>query len=64
MLNKQCIWVSMLGFATVIIVGCASQEYESAKVYIKTQEWEKAKEFLVKAVEVEPENPEIPYQLG
>jgi len=64
MLNKQHIRVAILGFATVIIVGCASQEYESAKVYIKEQEWVKAKEFLVKAVEVEPENPEIPYKLG
>ena len=64
MLNKQHIRVTILGFATVIIVGCASQEYESAKVYIKQQEWVKAKEFLVKAVEVEPENPEIPYKLG
>jgi len=64
MLNKQHIRVAILGFATVIIVGCASQEYESAKVYIKQQEWVKAKEFLVKAVEVEPDNPEIPYKLG
>ena len=64
MLNKQHIRVAILGFATVIIVGCASQEYESAKLYIKEQEWVKAKDFLIKAVEVEPENPEIPYQLG
>ena len=64
MLNKQHIRAAILGFAAVIIVSCTSQEYTSAKVYIKTQEWEKAKEFLVKAVEVEPENPEIPYKLG
>ena len=64
MLNKQRIWVVILGLAAVIIVSCTSQEYTSAKVYIQQQEWEKAKEFLVKAVEAEPENPEIPYQLG
>ena len=64
MLNKQRIWAAILGFAAVIIVSCTSQEYTSAKLYIQQQEWEKAKEFLVKAVEVEPENPEIPYQLG
>jgi tetratricopeptide (TPR) repeat protein len=64
MLNKQRIWIVHLWFAAVIFVGCASQEYMSAKLYIKEQEWEKAKEFLVKAIEVEPENPEIPYQLG
>ena len=64
MLNKQRIWAAILGFAAVIIVSCTSQEYTSAKVYIQQQEWEKAKEFLVKAVEVESENPEISYQLG
>ena len=64
MLNKQHIRAAILGFAAVIIVSCTSQEYTSAKVYIQQQEWEKAKEFLVKAIEVESENPEIPYQLG
>ena len=64
MLNNQHIRAAILGFAAVIIVSCTSQEYTSAKVYIQQQEWEKAKEFLVKAVEVEPENPEISYQLG
>ena len=64
MLNKQRIWAAILGFSAVIIVSCTSQEYTSAKVYIQQQEWEKAKEFLVKAIEVESENPEIPYQLG
>ena len=64
MLNKQRIWVVILGLAAVIIVSCTSQEYSSAKLYIQQQEWEKAKEFLIKAIEVESENPEIPYQLG
>ena len=64
MLNKQRIWVVILGLAAVIIVSCTSQEYSSAKLYIQQEEWAKAKEFLIKAVEVEPENPEIPYQLG
>ena len=57
-------WIVHLLFAAVIFVGCSSQEYTSAKLYIQQQEWEKAKEFLVKAIEVESENPEIPYQLG
>ena len=64
MLNKQRMWAAILGFAAIIIIGCASQEYTSAKLYIQQQEWAKAKEFLVKAIEVESENPEIPYQLG
>jgi len=64
MLNKQHIRAAILGYAAVIIVSCTSQEYTSAKLYIQQQEWKKAKEFLVKAIEVESENPEIPYQLG
>ena len=64
MLNKQRMWATILGFVAIIIIGCASQEYTSAKLYIQQQEWAKAKEFLVKAIEVESENPEIPYQLG
>ena len=64
MLNKQRIRVVIFGLAAVIIVSCTSQEYSSAKLYIQQKEWAKAKEFLIKAVEVEPENPEIPYQLG
>ena len=64
MLNKQRIWIALLGFAAVIFVDCTSQEYTSAKLYIQQQEWEKAEEFLIKAVDAEAENPEIPYQLG
>ena len=64
MLNKQRIWVVILGLAAVIIVSCTSQEYSSAKLYIQQEEWAKAKEFLIKAIEVEPDNPEIPYKLG
>ena len=64
MLNKQRIWIALLGFAAVIFVDCTSQEYTSAKLYIQQQEWEKAEEFLIKAVDAEPENPEIPYKLG
>jgi len=64
MLNKQRIWVAILGLAAVIIIGCASQEYASANLYIQQEEWAKAKEFLIKAIEVEPDNPEIPYKLG
>ena len=33
-------------------------------MYIQQEEWAKAKEFLIKAIEVEPDNPEIPYKLG
>ncbi len=64
MLNKQRIRLAVIGFAAVIFFGCPSQEYTSANLYIQQQEWTKAKEFLIKAIEVEPDNPEIPYKLG
>jgi len=64
MLNKQRIRLAVVGFAAVIFFGCPSQEYTSANVYIQQEEWAKAKEFLIKAIEVEPDNPEIPYKLG
>ncbi len=45
-------------------LGCASEELTSARLYIQQENWEKAEEFLLKALKVEPENPEIPYLLG
>jgi tetratricopeptide (TPR) repeat protein len=64
MLNKQRICIVQLCFVAIIFFGCSSQEYTSAKLYIQQEEWKKAEEFLIKAIGVEPENPEIPYQLG
>ncbi|MBS1271563.1 MAG: TPR repeat-containing protein YrrB [Candidatus Marinimicrobia bacterium] len=56
-------------FALIAVVGtvfyaCQSQELTSAKLYIQQQNWEKAEEYLKKAEEVEPKNPEIPLLLG
>ncbi len=48
----------------LFIISCTSEEYTSAKLYLQQKDYEKAEEFLVKAMSVEPENPEIPYQLG
>ena len=48
----------------VLLIGCASEELTSAKLYIQQQDWENAEIYLVKALVVEPENPEIPYLLG
>lgn len=44
--------------------GCPSEEYTSAKLYLQQKDFEKAEEFLVKAMAVEVDNPEIPFQLG
>jgi len=46
------------------ILGCASEELTSARLYIQQENWEKAEEYLIKALDAEPDNPEIPYLLG
>ncbi|MEE8342037.1 MAG: tetratricopeptide repeat protein, partial [Candidatus Neomarinimicrobiota bacterium] len=45
-------------------IGCASEELTSAKLYIQQEDWTNAETYLVKAMVVEPTNPEIPYLLG
>jgi len=64
MFNKKYLMVILNLLLVLIIIRCSSQEYTSAKLYIQQLEWEKAEEFLIKSLAVEPENPEIPYQLG
>ncbi|MBC8322185.1 MAG: hypothetical protein H8E70_01295, partial [Candidatus Marinimicrobia bacterium] len=49
---------------TFIFWGCPSEEYTSAKLYLQQNDLEKAEEFLVKAMAIEVDNPEIPFQLG
>jgi tetratricopeptide (TPR) repeat protein len=49
---------------TFFILGCTSEELTSARLYIQQKNLVKAEEFLIKALKVEPENPEIPYLLG
>ncbi len=48
----------------LIISGCVSEELNSARLYLQQKNWEKAEEYLLKAMVVEPDNPEIPYRLG
>ena len=48
----------------ILFWGCPSEEYTSAKLYLQQKDFEKAEEFLVKAMAVEVDNPEIPFQLG
>jgi len=64
MFNKKYLTATLSLLLALIVVRCSSQEYTSAKLYIQQLEWEKAEEFLIKALAVEPDNPEIPYQLG
>lgn len=44
--------------------GCQSQELTSAKVYVQQRDYAKAEYNFLAAMEVEPENPEVPYLLA
>jgi len=61
---KRFIFLLSAFTGLLIWVGCASQELTSAKLYIQQENWDKAEEFLVKALDTEPNNPEVPYLLG
>ena len=51
--------------AILFLWGCGSSaEYTTAKMAIQDEEWEKAEEFLFKALEVEPANAEVMVQIG
>ena len=45
---------------SIFIMSCSSQEYTTAKLAIQQSDFSKASEWLPKAMEVEPDNPEIP----
>ena len=55
--NSNYLLCSILG---LLIVACSSQEYTTAKLAIQQSDWSKAEEWLLKAMAVEPDNPEIP----
>ena len=44
--------------------GCQSQELTSAKVYLQQKDYAKAEYNFLTALDVEPENPEVPYMLA
>ncbi len=62
-LKNKSIYLLTLG---LLIWGCSSQEYTSAKLYIQNEDWEKAEEFLLKSLETEQEkeSPEVHVQVG
>ncbi len=60
--HKQLLLTSLI---SLMVWGCGSSpEYTTAKMRIEKADWVQAEEYLVKALEVEPDNPEIPVQLG
>ncbi len=50
--------------AAFAFFGCQSQEMTSAKVYIQQKDFAKAEYNFLTALDVEPENPEVPYLLA
>ncbi|MDZ7820986.1 MAG: hypothetical protein U5N26_03735 [Candidatus Marinimicrobia bacterium] len=50
--------------AALAFFGCQSQELTSGKVYVQQQDYAKAEYNFLKALDVEPENPEVPYLLA
>ena len=44
--------ILLLPVLSLVFWGCPSQEYTSAKLYIQNEDWERAEEFLFKALEV------------
>lgn len=50
--------------AVFTFFGCQSQELTSAKVYVQQKDFAKAEYNFLTALDVEPENPEIPYLLA
>jgi|GEM_PF-920440 len=47
-----------------LIIGCSSQEFTSAKLYVQQKNLPKAEEFFLLAIDREPTNPEIPFLLA
>ena len=55
--------ITKIYFITLLVInffGCSSQEYTTAKLAIQQTDFNKAAEWLPKAMAVEPDNPEIP----
>ena len=64
MVIKKYFSMINLFFLVSFFISCNSQEYTTAKLALQQSEWVKAEEFLLKAIEIEPDNPEIPLVLG
>ena len=61
---KKLVFSTAALFLLVLSQACDSEEFVSAKMWIQNAELEKAEEFFLKAIEVEPDNAEIPFRLA
>ncbi|MFQ6673476.1 MAG: tetratricopeptide repeat protein [Fidelibacterota bacterium] len=62
-LRSYTIGCSVLALG-VFFWGCASEQLTSARLYLREENWDKAEEMLLAAMEVQPDNPEIYFHLG
>lgn len=59
-------WIA-LGLTMVValaLFNCSSMEFTSAKTYVQQGDLVKAEQFYLKAIELEPNNPEVPFRLA
>ena len=64
MLKIKTAFYIIIQFIALVIISCSSQEYTTAKLAIQQSDFTKAAEWLPKAMEIEPNNPEIPLVLA
>jgi tetratricopeptide (TPR) repeat protein len=64
MFKRKTIFNSLIQLTALVIFSCSSQEYTTAKLAIQQSDFTKAAEWLPKAMEIEPNNPEIPLVLA
>ena len=64
MLKRKTVSYILIQLIVLFIVSCSSQEYTTAKLAIQQSDFTKAAEWLPKAMEIEPNNPEIPLVLA
>ena len=63
-MQKRKILLLLTLLLTMTFFACNSPEYTSAKMYVQQGQLDKAEEFFLKALDIEPSNPEIPYKLA
>lgn len=64
MRTKIFIVIAVLSGFSCLFLACASEQITSSRLYIQQEDWEKAEEQLLMAMELEPENPEVYFLLG
>ena len=64
MANNQNFILTVLLSSAVIFLGCPPAELTSARVYLNEKNYDKAEQFLLKTMEVAPENAEAPALMG